>query len=552
MFESAEFVGTTLKHVHFSADFGNENSIGGIDFTRTTFKDVTFNAHFKSGVKFDGAKFNGEINFSNSEFKEKVSFIGAKFDGKINFTNTTFLKKAYFSDAEFSGDANFSGAEFNEANFSGAIFNYANFNNVKINKADFRNTEFKSVYFKNAVFSNDTDFTQAKFFNSANFNGSEFGKVYFTHATFNNAEFNGVKFNSVSFQNAVFENAKFQESNFEDANFYNAIINSAKFNNSKFNYANFVEATLKTADFKLAKFGFADFYRTTFEETTFEGATFQNKAYFSDIATKYADFSKATFEDVAVFKKRSEKIHSSNNPFLIEERWIDFRQELEDEVINSNPIMIFHAATFKNPKNVTFIDFSLSNISFLLTNTSNILIIGETDEILSEKLLKANNSQNKTLNNYVEKAIEALSPHLRKETVLGEYRNLRKSFENNRTYQEASNLFIREMKLLEEYLNWNSNPLEKIAHKIYNLFSYGESIDKPMIVVLLVLFLFPLFLCWLNKDWNQYLIHFENTARAFFQLSAKELGGWEILVKIFGAITLGLLFIAFRRRFERK
>ena len=482
MFESAEFVGTTLKHVHFSADFGKENSRNNsrdnIDFIETTFKDVTFSAHFKSGVKFDGAKFNGEINFSNSEFKEKVSFIGAKF----------------------SGDANFSEAEFNEANF----------------------------------------------------NGSEFRKVYFTQATFNNAEFNGVKFNSVSFQNAVFENAKFQESNFEDANFYNAIINSAKFNNSKFNYANFVEATLKTADFKLAKFGFADFYRATFEETTFEGATFQNKAYFSDIATKYADFSKATFEDVAVFKKRSEKIHSSNNPFLIKKRWIDFRQELEDEVINSNPIMIFHAATFKNPKNVTFIDFSLSNISFLLTNTSNILIIGETDEILSEKLLKANNSQNKTLNNYVEKAIEALNPHLRKETVLAEYRNLRKSFENNRTYQEASNLFTREMKLLEEYLNWNSNPLEKIAHKIYNLFSYGESIDKPMIVVLLVLFLFPLFLCWLNKDWNQYLIHFENTARAFFQLSAKELGGWEILVKIFGAITLGLLFIAFRRRFERK
>jgi len=343
---------------------------------------------------------------------------------------------------------------------------------------------------------------------------------------------------------------------------------------------------------------FEDF--TVFEESTLEWARFKDVTFkaadFTDVVFKLLLFIRTTFEDIAMFKlKDLEELENELEVIRVQtgychiceqyeckmelERLEKRRELLRDE----SRFAVFNLVAFKHPENVWFIDFPLSNTSFLLTDISKTMMIANFDDkTLSDKLLKKPQKCDECMRkNYCEirymkrdhilnmfidikhtlpecEALKILQPHLKQETVLAEYRNLRKAFENSRTYQEASNLFVKEMKLLGESLKCDTPSIrrqlevgiERAFHGIYNLFSYGESIGRPIIIILLVLF--PLFLCWLNKDWNQYYPYFENITRAFFQLSARDLGGLEILVRILGAVTLGLLFIAFRRRFERK
>jgi len=243
-----------------------------------------------------------------------------------------------------------------------------------------------------------------------------------------------------------------------------------------------------------------------------------------------------------------------------------------------------------------------------------------------------------------ERVIEILKPYLRQETVLKEYRDIRISFENNRTYIEASELFIYEMDLIrritipnyEKFRNVVINYkihwiltfllvfilfpstiililamfgilylipentirhlkgfLEGFAFDIYKITSnYGESITKPILISsILVLLAFPILLPNINlKDFTDpiglyvinniipgalktTILHYDEllrqTLRAFFQLGIdndvinstnstiqkeqlKTLVNYEWLIRITSLILLGSLFIAIKRRLERK
>jgi hypothetical protein len=155
-------------------------------------------------------------------------------------------------------------------------------------------------------------------------------------------------------------------------------------------------------------------------------------------------------------------------------------------------------------------------------------------------------------NEYVKVAINALKPHLSKETVLAEYRNIRKSFEKNRTFAEASELFIREMRMLRENLSFP----EKIVHWAYDGISrYGESFLRPLMILVGSIFTLPITASLLSgvPAFENYWSNVEATARLFFQLPVEHgYGMWEIAIRLLSIILLGNVFIAFRRRLERR
>jgi hypothetical protein len=170
--------------------------------------------------------------------------------------------------------------------------------------------------------------------------------------------------------------------------------------------------------------------------------------------------------------------------------------------------------------------------------------------------------------------IMMLGPYVTRETLLLEYKLIRKCLEANRMFTEAADLFVREMKLARERLPWR-NFLEKIAHYLYDCFSrYGESINRPILFGGVFIALMSSFLLYFNPKVNMYLTdmsqllfkfleHAHAVIAAFIQIKSfedfPELASFpdnvkkvaETVTRILGVIALGNLFIALRRRLER-
>jgi hypothetical protein len=93
------------------------------------------------------------------------------------------------------------------------------------------------------------------------------------------------------------------------------------------------------------------------------------------------------------------------------------------------------------------------------------------------------------------------------------------------------------------------------------LSNYGESILKPFIYSVFFILLFPAIALYLNyfdlsKVYHFYFKSASETLRAFFQLGIKDkdslMYSYEWLIRIISLILLGSLFIAIKRRLERK
>ncbi len=111
-------------------------------------------------------------------------------------------------------------------------------------------------------------------------------------------------------------------------------------------------------------------------------------------------------------------------------------------------------------------------------------------------------------------------------------------------------------KYIPKILTW-------IAFWIYKLTSnYGESIARPIIITIFVILAIPCIITHnLNPFSNELLL--EQTLRAFFQLGIDKnvignnkeleiLASYEWLIRIISLILLGSLFIAIKRKLERK
>ncbi|XRP96675.1 pentapeptide repeat-containing protein [Methanocaldococcus sp. 16A] len=448
--------------------------------------------------------FNKDITF-RAIFKRSANFRGAKFEGRSDFGGTNFKGLANFGDAEFKGDAYFLGAEFE--------------NEVIFGRAEFE----KAVSFTNTIFEGEAKFWEAEFKGEAYFMKAIFKKkANFIGATFEGTvNFLDVKFKgTVSFIEAIFIYGIFEYTTFEkDANFNNTKNLKLKFNKS----------------------------------------TFNNIADFRDICFGLLSFVDCTFKEAGMFKR-------NNN---IEKKKIDNKIKKVNELLEKIKNHIKKYGSFAIFLNVQFLNnhtkienFPLSKTSFLKTDVREVMLLCEiTDEkILSHYLYekyKNNTNENKDNDIYYE-IYKRLKNHLNEFSIIAEYRNIRLSIENNRSYEEASKIYINEMKFREKF---TKNKLERYAIEFYGLISdYGESIEKIAYNIFRTLIAFTCIVFIIKYDGNLYrtfeiaYISFIEVLRVYLQLKTEDerLYILEPFIRVTALVLFGVLFIAIRRKLSRK
>ena len=148
--------------------------------------------------------------------------------------------------------------------------------------------------------------------------------------------------------------------------------------------------------------------------------------------------------------------------------------------------------------------------------------------------------------------------------ILSEYRNLRENFEFNLRYEEAGELFKREMELKRKYKQLSKEPRYVVgSYKwiyrnfsltglYYHLFNYGESFFRPLVIFVLPFFIFSLFYFILLDSGSMFLNNdYLNEVRNFIK-NGHISENTESLIKTLLLPIIATLFIPLRRRFERR
>lgn len=477
-----------------------DENIKDLDFTGFIFPiSISFHEHvFKKPVFFVKVRFNEEAIFSGAQFNNEVNFSEAQFNNKSYFIGTQFNNKADFMEARFNNRVIFSGAFNNRAIFSGAQFNKANFSGTKFNEA----------IFSGAQFNNEASFSEARF-----------DSAYFTHAQFNRADFSKTQFdNMVYFYKAQFNGA--------------ADLSRVQFGNgADFSDAEFIEE----ADFRWAKFG----NRADFSRVQFGNGAYFSQAQFSDEANfSWAEFDNGAYFSEAQFNNKT-KFYMST--FMDEVRFIWTK-------FNNESFINFEYSKFHKPKDVRFQNVNLSNISFLYTDITEV-------EFLNEEWAKKNGRLTA-----VDESRIMEDENITYEAVAQLYRRLRRNYEDNYRFAEAGNFFIGEMEMrrLDVTARFRNEKVKKIELWFKRNFSllgiykhlsfYGESYIRPAIYAFIVIISYPMLMHWLiNSSLPDDSTYMRTSAASFFQMDNKYVGE-----RLIGIPILGLLFIALKRRFERK
>jgi hypothetical protein len=163
--------------------------------------------------------------------------------------------------------------------------------------------------------------------------------------------------------------------------------------------------------------------------------------------------------------------------------------------------------------------------------------------------------------------------------IIAIYRNLRENFEYRLRYDKAGEFFIREMELKRNYRDDRTNYKFRNTNGIrarniilrnismtglyYRLSKYGHDFIRPSIfgaIVIMLSIVFTsglynsfLFLVPLNNATFQNIEDAtERSITTFIQFRGEQLIWQDYIIKALGILTLGLLAIPLRRRFERK
>ncbi|MER5833711.1 pentapeptide repeat-containing protein [Streptomyces sp. NPDC002130] len=167
-----------------SARFTEAVFTGPVDFTNATFRGAWFDeTHFHCETRFNGAHFGDDAHFAQARWEGKegkaADFRSTRFGADADFHKADFEAGAWFDDAEFQ-----SGARFTRTSFGG------------------------STRFKNARFGDNADFKKVKFVATADFGKTAFGcGARFTRASFAaHTRFVGTEFE----EHAHFDKASFE------------------------------------------------------------------------------------------------------------------------------------------------------------------------------------------------------------------------------------------------------------------------------------------------------------------------------------------------------
>jgi len=463
-------------------------------------KDSTERTIALSGFQFPGPAYKFP---TATKFEKEVNFSDVAFEGDVDFSRCEFLDYVTFEYAKFSGKASFEGAKF----LGFAIFVQSEF----LSEASFVNSEFLNV----------AGFDLAKFSHGAKFSNAKFhGEVSFSEAKLSDY----VLFINTEFLGRVF----FDGSEFSD---------HASFLGSKFlGDAYFSDAKFGTAIFDVAKFS-GDVF---FERTEFSGDAFFDSTEFSGLASFFSSKVAGilTFK-ATVFQTKDVEISSS-----------PIKQFTIFEEINVNPRgeVRFEGGICMSRVSLHYTD--IRRFSFIDVKWGR---LGGRASVMEHGILKEGKRDSTDA--------EVL-PQVSPEHVQQIYVRLRRNLERGAgRYPEAGDFFINEKEMrtliLQEGRRWPrlENLPEWGVLKVYGwLALYGESIMLPIYWSLVaVVGLWPLRALSFRLqtvDAKPYLNFLMESVMAFFQMRSEP--GLDILERLISVPILGSLFIALKRKFERR
>jgi hypothetical protein len=476
-------------------------------------KTAIFNgAIFSGSASFDDVTFSGFASFDDVTFSEDADFMGAKFNSLASFTNAIFSENAWFGQAKFGSDVAFFGAKFGalawfgDAAFSRyAFFQHAVFGGeTSFNGATFGHT----AWFADAAFGRKTSFNGVRFSDYAFFLGAAFsGQASFSDAAFGNM----VAFNGAAFSGQVsFEDVKFgPDTSFADAKFGSDVsFADAKFKNVFFRKTKLCgNANLEAEFYGLAVFERVIFQRDTIESSDLAPATRGN-----------IDLPVTSFDGAYVSERA-------------EIRFIQHREYNADLDVERN----------FGVDRVSFLNVNLERFNFQQVEWGTF----HGRRAVVEEVLMGR------------PPFEDVTP----EQVRQLCGRLRANQEKAFRYAEAGDFFIGEMDMRRRWLQdkgWRALPERLLLWLFSGLSRYGESISRPILAGLIIVFGLAALRLVLREpsEWQLYqsLSIEESLVRSlasFFQLRSTTL--WtDVLERIVSIPILGVLFIALRRKLERR
>ena len=360
-------------------------------------------------------------------------------------------------------------------------------------------------------------FIKCTFQKSANFSNMIFKK----YITFRETDFNGES----SFSGCVFE---------DDVEFYSISVNdkdSINFNLVKFlKSVNFVNTKLVNAKFESAQFNESIFRKTDFHAlTNFSYSIFQNKADFSD----------------AIFHDSSDFSHSEFNKVFFEKTKFSNYSNFENVIFHEQKLSFFN-----------------SDLSFVSLLNCDVTRIRFGDDIKW-------NSNNISFEIFDARKLQNDPSECNLQSVLAVYRNLRENFEFYLKYREAGQLFVNEMELRRKYKSVDGgSELRPRYHRLLSLTSfysylgcYGEGLKRPTIWAVAIFVGSVIYYSCFHESENMISANsmefhnhvtevLEKTFSSFLPTNSTYLS--DHVIKILSIPVLGTLFIALRRRFERR
>jgi len=445
---------------------------------------------FHKAIDFRYVVFEGKADFSQTEFSADAYFDNAKFSSDAFFIESKFSGAAAFRDVKFSGDAFFHSTKFSR---------HACFDGVQISgNTSFERTEFSfGMSCQHAEFSGDTQFNYAKFFSGH----AEFGDAKFSR----HASLCGVKFSGPTF----FARVKFSA--------------SASFDDTQFSGDTF---------FHRAKFS---------ENASFERAEFLGYSYFDYVEfSGDASFDSSKVAGLLTFKATIFQTtdHQIQSP-------IDRYTHFKEIKVGPHGEVRFEGGICMS--RVSFYYTDIQRFSFLDVKWGR---LGGRTSIIEHGILEERKQRSRVL------------PDITPEHVQQIYVRLRRNLERGAgRYPEAGDFFINEKEMrkliLQEATGWPrlENMPEWFILKAYgSLARYGESIMLPIYWgLVIVVGLWPLRALSFRlqtTDAKPYFDFLMESVMAFFQMRSEP--GLDILERLISIPILGSLFIAFKRKFERR
>lgn len=505
--------------------------------------------------------------FKEEKHKRKpLKIIGYNIP-ELTLSGYDFTEDVYFSKSNFRGPVTFSNITFRGLNLSNVIFSGAYFYNVhfltlaifvsvtSFQKLEFRGCNFRKVARFREADINEIEVVQVTFGYSSDGFVDTSGECDFQFARIKRAFFRNVKFLAI----AIFGHTEFGEATFANGTEF---VNQADFSNSRF---------LAIGNFLDVKFNSL----TNFHDVIFldQEKILFNVDSLSNVSFMGSDIMKVRFDERVIWGENGSNkfiIRDERNlkecvyPLFVWEKIPEDKQQvhkLRQYMASSLGLAWVNQDTSieKKDKNTITITRPKINREASLTLQRNLVLLQMDNNRLAFALKRRNDQT----------SVYAYSG-MRLNAVLAGYRYLRENYEYRLRYEEASEFFIREMELKRTYWENYSGGLYSIEEKhrlkklsllgTYHLLSkYGESYRRPTLFAAIIVSLSTMFLYFTNVDSalkhpiNVHILEdaFKKSVLSFFPFSAPT--DWPaIFSKLLGGLTLGLLFIALRRKFERR